>query len=62
MECGICLGPCGKPHRVEFLVMLVATVLIIGCPSLADMSIFVDCQEQFLSIGGSGGRHEMFCS
>ena len=48
MECEIRLGPCGELHRVEFLVTSVATIPIIGCPTLADMAISVDCQERIL--------------
>ena len=50
MECDFRLGPCGKPHRMELLVMSVATIPIISCPTLANMSISVDYQSRFCRI------------
>ena len=48
MECDLRLGPCGEPKRVEFLVTSAATIPIIGCPTLAELGIRVDCQERVL--------------
>ena len=43
------LGPCGEPKEVEFLVTPGPTIPIIGCPTLADLRISLDCQERILS-------------
>ena len=43
MECDICLGPCGEPKKVGFLVTSVATIPIIGCPTLVKLDIWMDC-------------------
>lgn len=48
MECDIHLGPFGQPKKVEFLVTAVSTITIIGCPTLAEIGIRMDCQETIL--------------
>ena len=48
MECDIHLGPCGQPKKVEFLVNSVSTIPIIGCPTLAELGIRMDCHEKIL--------------
>ena len=48
IECGIRWGPCGDAKKVEFLVTPEATILIIGCPTLSELGIRMDCQERIL--------------
>ena len=48
MVCDLRLGPCGEPKKVEFLVTSAATIPIIGCPTLSELGVHMDCQERIL--------------
>ena len=43
MECEIYLDPCGEPKKAEFLGTSVVTIPIIGCPTIAELGIQMDC-------------------
>ena len=49
MMCEVQLGPCGEPKKAEFLVAPGPTTPIIGCPTLADKQISLNCQERILA-------------
>ena len=49
MMCKVQLGLCGEGKEVEFLVTAGPTIPIIGCPTLAELRISLDCQERILS-------------
>lgn len=50
MECEILLGPCGDAKKVEFQVTPIATIPIIGCPTLSELGMRLDFQERIIFV------------
>lgn len=60
VTCKISIGRSHEPRKFEFLETPAATIPILGCPTLAELQITVDCQERVLS-DNQGSFVRLFC-
>ena len=49
MTCEKCIMPSCELPNVEFLVTLATLIPVLGCPTVAELQILIDCQEGVLS-------------